>query len=145
MSEEEMKSAVRGLNEAIQRKELEKVLSFYAEDATLDTPEDTFKGREGIRRYWAWQIQAASDIAGTETAMMVQGNQLAALHVYDVTRIDGIRWRAPVACLYEFTGAKFQHHTLSYDRLSIAKQAAKGWLANRLVNSIVGQMEKGLH
>lgn len=145
MSEEEMKSAVRGLNEAIQRKELENVLSFYAEDATLETPEATFKGRKEIRRYWVWQIQSASDITGTEATMMVQGNQLAAMHVYDVTRIDGTRWRAPITCLYEFTGARFQRHRMSYDRLSIAKQAAKGWLAKRLVNSIVGQMEKGLH
>jgi hypothetical protein len=34
---------------------------------------------------------------------------------------------------------------MSFDRLSLAKQAAKGWFSKRLVGSIEAQMEKGLH
>jgi len=31
-----------------------------------------------------------------------------------------------------------------YDRLSIAKQLAKGWLAKWVVNSVISPFEKGL-
>jgi len=48
-------------------------------------------------------------------------------------------------CAYEFTDDKIQEVRTVYDRLLIAKQVAKGWLAKRLVNSIVKQAEKGLH
>jgi hypothetical protein len=48
-------------------------------------------------------------------------------------------------CAYEFTNDKIKEVRTVYDRLLMAKQAAKGWLSKTLVNSIVKQAEKGLH
>ncbi len=48
-------------------------------------------------------------------------------------------------CAYEFTDDKIQEVRTVYDRLLLAKQAAKGWLPQMLVKSIVKQAEKGLH
>lgn len=145
MSEEEIKSVVRDLNQAIERKDLGKMLFLYVEDASLVAPEGTFEGREEIERYWTWQIRSALEVTSTETEMIVQGNKIAAEHIIGVTMVNGMKWRQPIACIYEFTDGKIKRHRISYDRLSIAKQAAKGWLAKRLVNSVRGQMEKGLH
>ena len=47
-------------------------------------------------------------------------------------------------CIYESKGSKFQHLRTTYDRLSIAKQLAKGPIAKTAVNSILKRMEKGL-
>jgi len=145
LSEKEIKDVVRGLNQAIERKDVEKMLSLYAEGAVLVVPEGTFEGREEIRRYWMWQAQSALEVKSTETEMIVQGNKLAAEHIIAVTMVSGTKWQVSIACMYEFTDGKIQLHKLSYDRLSVAKQAAKGWLAKRLVSSIVSQVEKGLH
>ena len=40
-------------------------------------------------------------------------------------------------CAYEFSNDKIREVRTVYDRLLIAKQAAKGWLPKTLVNSIV--------
>jgi uncharacterized protein (TIGR02246 family) len=144
LSEKEIKDVVRGLNQAIERKDVEKMLSLYAETATLVAPDGTFEGKEEIRRFWTWQTQSALEATSTETEMMTQGNKLAAEHIIAVTMANGMKWQVPITCIYEFADGKIQLHKMSYDRLSVAKQAAKGWLAKRLVNSIIGQMEKGL-
>jgi ketosteroid isomerase-like protein len=135
---------VRRLNDAIQDKDVDAVVSMYAEDAILVVPEGTFEGRKEIRRYWEWQIGMADELEGTETEIMAQGDKAAAEHVYSVRMVDGGIWRAPISCLYEFKDERIRRHRMSYDRLSIAEQAATGWLASRLVGSIVGRMEEGL-
>jgi uncharacterized protein (TIGR02246 family) len=148
LSEEEQKIAIRGLNQAfeeiVRMKDLDRLLSFYAEDAVLVAPEGKFDGKSQIRKYWEWQIQQMSEGTSEEIDMMAEGDQLAAAHMISATMTNGTRWKTPIACFYKFTGPKIQHHTLYYDRLSIAQQAAKGWLPKRIIRSVTGQMENGL-
>jgi ketosteroid isomerase-like protein len=145
VSEEELKTAIRGLNQAFEKKDLDRLLSFYAEDATLVAPEGTFDGKDRIKRYWSWQTQLLSEGTSKEMDMMVQGDELAAVHIIGATMTNGAKWETPIACFYTFTGPKIQHHKLYFDRLSIAQQAAKGWFPKRIIGSVTGQMEKGLH
>jgi len=52
LAESENASLVRDLNEATERKDVESIPNLYSDDATLDTPEGTFAGKEEIGRYW---------------------------------------------------------------------------------------------
>ena len=146
MPGEDMKGAVRGLNEALVKMDLEKLVSPYAEDAVLATPEGRFEGKQKIRQYWNWQFGLASELKSTETEfhMVVEGNKLAAEHIIEATMKNGMKWSAPISCLYEFSDGAIKLHRMTFDRLTIARQAAKGWLPKKIVNSVVGQMEKGL-
>jgi len=58
---------------------------------------------------------------------------------------DGRKFEIPAMIVYEVSDDKIQQYKSFYDRLSIAKQAAKRWLEKKTVNSIVNRMEKGLH
>jgi hypothetical protein len=44
----------------------------------------------------------------------------------------GAKYETPRLCVYELRGEKIQQHRALYDRLSIGKQAAKGWFAKKL-------------
>lgn len=146
MSKEKIESLIRDRAEAVVKKDVEKALSFFAEDATLVTPEGTFKGKEEIKRYYAWVFQSEPELTATDTGIgiMVQGNKAVHEHIYESTT-EGMKWQTPGTCVYEFSDEKIQHLRVLYDRLSIAKQVARGWLAKRVVNSIVKRAEKGLH
>jgi ketosteroid isomerase-like protein len=148
LSEEEQKTAIRGLNQAfeeiVRMKDLDRLLSFYAEDAVLVAPEGKFDGKSQIGKYWKWQIQQMSEGTSKEIDMMAEGNQLAAVHTISATLTNGAKWSTPIACFYKFSGQKIQHHTLYYDRISMAQQVVKGWFPKRIIGSVTGQMEKGL-
>jgi ketosteroid isomerase-like protein len=58
---EEIKSAIRDSVKAIIQSDLAKLLSFFAEDATLVVPEGAFNGREEIKRYWNWQLHLVTE------------------------------------------------------------------------------------
>jgi hypothetical protein len=76
---------------------------------------------------------------------MIKGNKAVSQYTLEGKTTDGMKFEVPSVCLYEFNNEKIQQHTTIFDRLLLAKQAAKGTVAKRLVGSLVKRMEKGLH
>jgi len=143
---EEIANVVRKLNEALSKGDIETLMSFYAEDATLISPSGKFQGKDAIRHNWTVSLERWQNLTTTETefGVMAIGNKVAAEHTVEGT-VDGIKVSLPIPCLYEFSGDKIKLHKMTYDRLSFAKQATKGWFSKKIVGSIEAQMEKGLH
>jgi uncharacterized protein (TIGR02246 family) len=146
MNDEKIASIMRDLIKSLETGDVEKTLSLFAEDGVLVNPDGTFKGKEELRRYLANSAQSMRDMTVTETGnkIIVQGNKAFYEHVIAAT-IEGKRAEGLAMCAYEFTNDKIQEVRTVYDRLLMAKQAAKGWFARTLVNLIVKQAEKGLH
>ena len=146
MTEEKTAGIMRDLIKSLETGDVEKTLSFFAEDGVWTNPSGTFKGKEELRRYLTKSAQMMRDLKVTETGNKIisQENKAFYEHVIAAT-IEGKRAEGLAMCAYEFTNDKIQEVRTVYDRLLMAKQAAKGWLSKTLVNSIVKQAEKGLH
>ena len=146
MDEEKIASIMRDCFRALEKGDVEKGLSFWAEDGLWVTPAGIFKGKEELRRYLTWMAECMQDVKITETGngIIVQGNKAFVEHVIAGT-MEGMRAEVLAMCAWEFSDGKIQRMSTVMDRLSMAKQAAKGWLAKWLVNMIVKQAEKGLH
>lgn len=146
ISEEKIEKVIRGCCEATTKRDLERMLSFYVEDATLVTPEGTFKGKEEIKRYLTWTVQFTPKLTVTDAGIgiLVRGNKAIYEQLLEGTT-EGREWRALCTCIYEFSEEKIQHQRIFYDRLSIDKQVAHPWLAKKVVNWFVKRAEKGLH
>ena len=145
MSNEKIKSLMRDFIKALAERDVEKGLSFFAEDATYVTPHGTFKGKGELKRYLTWMAQSTPDLTVTDAGIgiMVHGNNAVYEHTISGT-FEGMKWEVLAICVYEFSGDKIQNIRTVYDRLLLAKQAATGWLATKAVNSIIDAMEKGL-
>jgi hypothetical protein len=146
MTEEQMKAAIRGFLQSSMAGDVTKALSFLADDVVYVVPEGTFKGTAEMKRYMAWNNQMVKDGKATETGIgiIIHGNIGVIEHNLSGT-IKGIKGEILAVCIYEFKDDKIQSIKGFYDRLGMAKQGAKGWLAKWMVNTIVSQAEKGLH
>jgi uncharacterized protein (TIGR02246 family) len=136
---------VREFVAALHERDLDRVLSMYAEDADLVAPDGTYKGKEEIKRYWTWVFETNSALTFTDSGIgiMVQGNKAVYEHLVSGTT-KGIKWQRPTLGVYEFNEGRVQHHRMVYDRLVPVKQAARGRLARTIVNSIAKRVGKGL-
>ena len=145
MSDQKVADLMREFVRALVERNVEKALSFFAEDATYMTPEGTFKGKNEVKRYLAWMAKTNSNLTISETGIgiVVEGDKAVYEHILEGT-FQGMRWRMPATCVYEFSGDKITKLRTFYDRLSLAKQAAKGWSATRAVNAVIAATEKGL-
>jgi len=50
----------------------------------------------------------------------------------------------PILCTYEASDGKIKRILTLYDRLSMARQVAKGWLPQKAVAAVIKASEKGL-
>ncbi|MBA7677799.1 hypothetical protein ES703_86063 [subsurface metagenome] len=143
--EEKIKSMVRNFIEAIEKKDVDRALSFFAKDAAWVTPEGTFKGKKELRRYLIWLAQSTPNLTITQIKIGIMAEENKAVYEHLLkSAIEGMKWEVPVICVYEFSGEKIQYLRFVYDRLSMVNQIAKGWLAKSVVSSIIKLVEKGL-
>jgi len=151
VSEEKIKSVVYGFGEAFVKRDVEKMLSFFAEDAVWVSPAGTFKGKEEIKRILTWDTQIMPTVKSTRSGigLIVKENKAVAEDI-DEGWTEGKKFEMLAITVFEFSHDKIQHIRLFYDRLSIIKQVTMqykgltGWFAKRLINYIVGHAEKGL-
>ena len=147
VSEEKIASVMYVFVEAVVKKDVEKALSCFEDDACCETTEGTFKGKSEIRRYLTWFANSKITnfkVTDAGIGLLIKGN--TAVYENDQEGIyEGAKFKIRVVNMHEFKGEKFQKVRNIYDRLSVAKQAARGWFARRAVNAIVNAMEKGLH
>lgn len=152
VSEEKIEGIVRDFGQAFVKRDVEKMLSFFAEDAVWVAPAGTFKGKEELRRILTWDTQVSPTAKSTPSGIgiMVKENKAVTEDISEGL-YEGKKYEIPAITVFEFSDDKIQHIRLFYDKLSIIKQVTKqykgitGWFARRLVNVIVGRAEKGLH
>ena len=144
MSAEEIKKTIRSIHEALNKGDVDKAVSFLAEDAVEIAPEGTFKGKNEIKRYFTWLLKQYTKLTLTETDLIVEGNKAAHVYVIEGTTAKS-RGSIPCMSMLEFKNGKVQNISSYSDRLSIAKQMARGVIQTTAVNAIVNRMEKGLH
>jgi ketosteroid isomerase-like protein len=152
MAKKKIESMMRDFIETIEKGDVEKTLTFLAEDADYVTPEGIFKGKEELKHYlhWSAQISPNPKIKDVGIGIMVKGNKAVYEHIVEVT-YEGAKYEALTLCVYEFSDEKIQHLRTVVDRLSIIKQTVesasgvKAWIGRRVVNYIVKEAEKGLH
>lgn len=146
MAKEEIISIMRNFKDAYNKKDLEELLSFFTEDADCVFPYGVFKGKEEIKSYFKWVFEIIPDQKVIESGVKIIAEEDRAVyeHIFEGS-YEGMKYQILALCIYEFKGDKIQHTRTTFDRLSLAKQVAKGKMAKMAVNSIINQMEKGLH
>lgn len=146
MSEEQMAAVMREFAGSIGKPDVDKSLTYLAEDATWETAEGVFQGKDQLRRYLGWLAQSFPDLRIVEygVGIVCQGNRAAFEHTMHGT-VENVPCSWLALCAYEFTGDKIQKIRTVHDRLLILKQAAKGIVEETVVNALVKRAEKGLH
>jgi uncharacterized protein (TIGR02246 family) len=136
---------LRSFARALESRDLEKTVGFFSPDAVYVTPSGEFKGTAEIRRYFHWMFETNSELRITESGVgiLAVGDKAAFDHVIRGT-FRGTKWELPILCTYELKDGKVKRMLTVYDRLSMAKQVGKGWLAQWAVGAVVKASEEGL-
>ncbi len=143
MSEEKIENAIRDYVDALEKNEVDRAVSFFADDAVWHAPEGEFKGKEEIKRYATWLLRADVKVMDTGIGLVVKENKAVYEHIWEST-YEGNHIREPSVCVYEFSDGKCVYHRGISDRISGARQGATGFIETRIVNTVIDRLEKGL-
>ena len=144
MAEEKIPSIMREFVKTMEDGDVEKTLSYFAEDGVWINPNGTFKGKAELRRYVQAMYDTMKDAKVKECGhgIIVQGNKGFFEHEISGT-VQGKKMAILAMCAYEFEGGKIKEVRTTMDRLGMAQQATSG-LPKMMVNMIVKQMVKGM-
>jgi len=147
MSEEKIENAIRDMVDALEKNDVDRVVSFFADDAVWHAPEGEYKGKEGIKRYVTWMIspERVKDVKFKDTGIgiVVKDDKAVYEHIWEAT-YEGAHIREPSVCVYEFSDGKCVYHRSISDRISGAQQGVTGFIATRMINTVIDQLERGL-
>jgi len=143
---ENVETLIRNFLDAHMKLDVDATLSFFAEDTVWQVPEGVFKGKAEVKRYLTWMYKMNREMKFKDAGigLVVNGNKAVYEYMLEGVSYQGAKYETPGICTYEIDDSKIKQHRILTDRLSIAKQAAKGPVQKRLVNSLVSAMEKGL-
>ena len=146
MEGKEIENIIRDLVYSLEKKDIDKTLSLFTDDATWYTTQGIFRGRDEIKRYLAWMANSLTDVKFSDdgVGIIVQGDKAIYQSTYDAL-YKGIKIKVGNVCTYEFSGDRIMNHWTIMDRLGLAKQAATGPIAKKVVNSVIARTEEGLH
>lgn len=146
MAKNKKESAIRDYVDALEKKDIDRALTFFTDDAVWINSEGTFTGMDEIRNYTIWMLGALSGLTFTDNGIgiLVNDNKAVYQHIFEGLN-EGTKIKVASICTYEFDGDKCVKHFTTTDRLTMSKQAATGFFEGKAVNAIVKRVEKGLH
>lgn len=145
MSEGNHASMIRELADAYEKGDLNKMLSLFTDDITFINPFGTFEGKAEAERFLGWNLKnvKTEKINEEGIGIIVQGDK--AFYDHRVfCKIDDDHAEFLAMSSFEFSNGKIKLWRQLFDRLSIAEQAASGFLPQKAVGAIVREARKGL-
>src|SRR5680860_1460097 len=119
MSKEELISMMRNFRDALNKKDLEKSLSFFTEDADWVNPNGEFKGKEGLKKYLKWGFEVSPDQKVVESGVKIIAEEDKAVYEHILEgSFEGMKYQIPALCIYEFKGDKIKHLKTTCQRSS---------------------------
>jgi ketosteroid isomerase-like protein len=154
MSDEAIVNLIRDFTEAIVKRDVEKTLSFLADNVIWVQPEGTFKGKEEVKLLLTWQPKSfwysQLKVRDAGVGILVKGNKAVYEHIIEGVSAHGRTYEAPAISIFEFSGEKIQQYRTLCDRMTLGKQGCgkkgySGWLDRRILTGIVNTWESGLY
>jgi ketosteroid isomerase-like protein len=131
------------LHAAMNSRDLDKAISFFADDASLIVmPGGTCYSKGEIRKYFEKLMQAYEKFNLRDIHPPVISGEMAT-HEYmiDVKLKGGPEGSVPSVAVAEFRNGRITQLRMYTDKLEAAKQLAKGTLAKRTVATVAKRVE----
>lgn len=138
--------------DAYQARDIDRMLSLFADDAELTLAPGTFRGKDEIRRVLEWdaRLSPTASVRDAGVGVVVSGRKAVSERVITLT-YDGIPYEEEAASVYELDEAgKIVRIRSYYDKLGLMERIAsdypglQGRIFRALVGYLVAQGRKGL-
>jgi ketosteroid isomerase-like protein len=143
MSMEDNARILSDLHAAMNNRDVDKAISFFADDSSLIVmPGGTCYSKDEIRKYFEKLMKAYEKFNLRDIHPPVVSGEMAT-HEYmiDVKLKGGPEGTAPAVVVAEFRNGRITQLRMYVDKLEAAKQLAKGTLAKRTVATVAKRVE----
>ena len=129
---------------AIEARDVERVVSAFAEDCQIELLGIKLKGREGARKWIEWLFSNIPDIRFEPVTIMVEGNVFFEEFIVTARHSDGPELKSKQAEVLVFEDYKLKSLRLYFDRLDFSDLIAGNIISKKIVGTVKSRSLKGL-
>lgn len=134
----------KDLDDAIERRDIESVVSAFAEDCRIELLGIRLSGRAGVRRWLDWFYGKLASVKFTPITIMIEDNTFFEEFLVEAKTKRGAKIVSKQSEVLEYEQGKVKSLRLYFDRLEFAGTVAHDFLSRALVKKIVALFSKGL-
>ena len=134
----------KDLDDAIEKKEKQSIISMFDEDCEIELLGITLKGRAGVCRWLDWLYKNFMNIKFTPITIMVEKDTFFEEFAVEAELKNGLVITSKQSEVLIYRESKVKSLRLYFDRLEFADTVANDVFSRALVNRIVKLSLKGL-
>ncbi len=143
-SPDEIRKVAMALGNAIEKKNVEEILSSFADDCEIELLRQRLVGKEGVKKWVDWLYKNLKQIKLQPIVIIVKGNTLFEEFILRARLHGGIEIKSKQAEVLVYENYKIKSLRLYFDRLDFAELVAKDPVSKAIVNRITKKSLKGL-
>jgi ketosteroid isomerase-like protein len=129
---------------AIESKDIDHMVSFFADDCEIELMGIRLTGKKGARRWLEWLFGTLIDVKFNPVIIIVEGNVFFEEFVLVGTLPNGkvVESKQSEVLIYE--NYKIKSLRVYFDRLDFADAVADGFVSKKIVKTLIARSLKGL-
>jgi ketosteroid isomerase-like protein len=142
--EDRIKQVAMDFDNAIESKNIDHMVSFFADDCEIELMGIRLTGKEGARRWLEWLFDTLVDVKLKPVIIIVEGNVFFEEFVLVGTLPNGkvVESKQSEVLIYE--NYKIKSLRVYFDRLDFADAVADGFVSRKIVKTLISRSLKGL-
>ena len=140
----EIRQVAMALDNAIENKNLDAVLSCFADDCEIEMLRHSLYGKAGVKKWFAWLFKNIWQIKFQPIAIMAEGNILFEEFIIRARLQSGPEVKSEQAEVLVFENDKIKCLRLYFDRLDFADTLTKDPVSKAVVSRVMKKSLEGL-
>jgi ketosteroid isomerase-like protein len=141
---EKIRQAAAELDNAIENKDLDRIMSGFSDDCEIELLGIKLTGKEGLKKWMDWMFAHLAEIIFEPITIMVDGNAFFEEFILKGRLHDGTEVQSKQAEVLIYENYQVKSLRLYFDRLDFADSVAKGIISKALVRRVMRESLKGL-
>jgi hypothetical protein len=144
LSNEKIRELAKALDDAIEKHDIEELVSCFSEACEIQLPGIRLNGHEGLRKAIRWMYRYLKEITLIPITIMIQGNTFFEEFIVKARVSSGdIEVRQAEVLVYD-NGCKVREIRLYFDRLELAQAFSSNLFDRILIRKVSAVSLKGL-
>ena len=143
-SPDKIRKIALALDNAIESKDIEGILSSFTEDCEIELLRQHLIGKEGVKKWIDWLYKHFKQVKFQPIIIMVKGNTLFEEFIVRARLYSGIEIKSKQSEVLVYENEKIKSLRLYFDRLDFAESVAKDPISKATVNRILKKSLEGL-
>jgi ketosteroid isomerase-like protein len=129
---------------AIESKDIDHMVSFFADDCEIELMGIKLSGKDGARRWLEWLFDTLVEVRFKPVTIMVEGNVFFEEFVLEGTLPNGKVVESKQSEVLVYENYKIKSLRVYFDRLDFADVVADGFVSKKIIKTLISRSLRGL-